>query len=94
VILAFCFLLPSLSELHGALILVLPGNPRDFNCLLHRLDLAPVVGRRFGTAITRMSERQKEQIRLPVFGVAATTAFGHTDKAERFGLTDARSPAW
>jgi hypothetical protein len=31
----FCFFLPSLSELHGALILVLPGNPRDFKCMPH-----------------------------------------------------------
>jgi len=57
--------------------------------LLDRLDLAPLVRRRIGTAVAAVSERQEEPVGLPVIGIAATAAF-HADKAKGFCLTDGR----
>jgi hypothetical protein len=90
VILAFCFCDPLLRELNRSRVFVGAGSLRDGFRLLHRFDLAPRIRGRISAAVPATGERQKELVRLSMFGIAPAAAFRDFDEAECLRLPDRR----
>jgi hypothetical protein len=71
----------TVTECYRAHVLCLTRSLGDGFGFLDCFDFAPIMRGRLSAAVAAICERQQEMIRLPVFGVAASAAHRHSEKA-------------
>jgi hypothetical protein len=84
----FRFLSPPFREFYRTRVLTVASPSCNRFCFLDNLDLAPIMGRRLGSAGPAVSEREEELIGLAILSIAATATLHDTDETKCFGFSD------
>jgi hypothetical protein len=84
----FRFLSPPFREFYRTRVLTVASRSCNRFCFLDSLDLAPIMGRRLGSAGPAVSEREEELIGLAILSIAATATLHDTDETKCSGFSD------